>query len=81
MHPSILEALIGRVDFLVGMRLQSLIMAHNMHVPMLAIAYHPKIKLFANAIGANAVLPHELNEAVIESIIDYVNSCNAKNPR
>ena len=70
-HPSILEAIIGRIDFLVGMRLQSLIMAHNMHVPMLAIAYHPKIRLFANGIGADVVLPHELNEAVIKSITDY----------
>ena len=83
-HPSILEAMIGRIDFLVGMRLQSLIMAHNMHVPMLAIAYHPKITLFANAIGAETLLPHELNEAAIKSIIDYANSCkcalNARNP-
>ncbi len=70
-HPSVLQAVVGRMDFLVGMRLQSLVMAHKMGVPMLAVAYHPKIKLFAESIGVDSIEPGAVELSVVKELIEH----------
>ena len=48
-------SIIGNMDFLVGVRLHSLIYAAVMDVPMLGISYDPKVDAFLNSIGQQAV--------------------------
>lgn len=49
--PDRLMTLIGRLDFLVGMRLHSLIYAANMGIPMAGIVYEPKVSSFLEEAG------------------------------
>jgi len=72
-HPSVMEAVVGRMNFLVGMRLHSVIMAHRMSVPMLALAYHPKIKAFADSVRAKVVELNKLDSALVKSMVESVN--------
>jgi polysaccharide pyruvyl transferase CsaB len=44
-------ALVGQLDFLIGMRLHSLIFAARQHVPLLGLAYDPKITGVLDYIG------------------------------
>lgn len=44
-------AIIGNLDFLVGVRLHSLIFAAIMEVPMIGISYDPKVDAFMESIG------------------------------
>ncbi|MDA8235334.1 MAG: polysaccharide pyruvyl transferase CsaB [Clostridia bacterium] len=44
-------AMIGNLDFLLGMRLHALVMASVMHVPFLGISYDPKVDRFLELIG------------------------------
>lgn len=48
-------SIIGNMDYLVGVRLHSLIHAAIMDVPMIAISYDPKINSFMHSIGMKAL--------------------------
>lgn len=48
-------SIIGNMDFLVGVRLHSLIYAAVMDVPMLGISYDPKVDAFLHSVGQQAV--------------------------
>ena len=48
-------SIIGNMDFLVGVRLHSLIYAAVMDVPMLGISYDPKVNAFLHSVGQEAV--------------------------
>jgi polysaccharide pyruvyl transferase CsaB len=43
-HPQEIAGIIGQFDFLIGMRLHSLIMSSIMNVPVLGISYLPKVR-------------------------------------
>ncbi len=49
--PSEMMGIIGHLDFLVGMRLHSLIMSSVMNVPALGICYLPKVKSVMDQLG------------------------------
>ena len=48
-------SIIGNMDFLVGVRLHSLIYAAVMDVPMLGISYDPKVEAFLHSVGQEPV--------------------------
>lgn len=48
-------SIIGNMDFLVGVRLHSLIYAAVMDVPMMGISYDPKVDAFLHSVGQEAV--------------------------
>lgn len=48
-------SIIGNMDFLVGVRLHSLIHAAIMDVPMIAVSYDPKVNSFMHSIGMKAL--------------------------
>lgn len=51
-EPAALQAFIGELDLVVGMRLHSLILAANAGTPFVALSYDPKIDAFAHAMRA-----------------------------
>jgi len=55
LHPSEMLAVIGRLDFLIGMRLHALLFAAAMGVPMLGIGYDPKVPAFCKPLGVPVV--------------------------
>jgi len=64
-----LLGLIGRMDFLVGMRLHSLVFAALGGVPMLGIVYDPKVRSFLERIKAPSIPLDELtDEALIREV-------------
>ena len=50
-NPELLMGIIGRAEFVVGMRLHSLIYAAKMGVPVIALDYDPKVKAVMKSIG------------------------------
>lgn len=48
-------AIIGNLDYLVGVRLHSLIFAAIMEVPMMGISYDPKVDAFMESIGGSCI--------------------------
>ena len=42
----------SQFDFILGMRLHSLIMAHAVGVPMIGLSYDPKVASFLNEVNA-----------------------------
>jgi polysaccharide pyruvyl transferase CsaB len=70
-HPTLVEGeysapellgLLGRMDFLIGMRLHSLVFAALGGVPMVGIVYDPKVKSFLERIKAPSLPLEELTE-------------------
>ena len=49
--PQLLMGIIGRAEFVLGMRLHSLIYAAKMGVPVIALDYDPKVKAVMKSIG------------------------------
>lgn len=57
-------------DFIVGMRLHSLIMAHAVDVPMIGLSYDPKVRGFLNEVGTPYCMDvDKIDEAAFK---DYV---------
>ena len=58
LSPSMMMAAIGLTDLFIGMRLHSLIFAARSMVPMIALAYDPKVEYFMKDLGQEkCVLP------------------------
>ncbi|MHB8170290.1 MAG: polysaccharide pyruvyl transferase CsaB [Thermincolia bacterium] len=73
-HVKDILAMIGNLDFLLGMRLHALIMSSVMHVPFLGISYDPKVDRFLELIGLEgAGTVQELDEEVLrEKLADKI---------
>lgn len=58
-------------DFILGMRLHSLIMAHAVEVPMIGLSYDPKVEGFLNEVGVPYCMPvASINEEKMKVYID-----------
>jgi len=50
-HPSIMQMLTRKSNFVIAGRLHAAVFAANVGIPFFAINYHPKVKSFCNSIG------------------------------
>lgn len=75
--PEIVKGLLSSCTMVVGMRLHSLIFATGAGVPVVALAYDPKVTGFMDSLGLghNAL---ELNEATAEKMFQMMNQVWAK---
>ncbi|MEW9121220.1 MAG: polysaccharide pyruvyl transferase CsaB [Thermotaleaceae bacterium] len=67
-NPKEMIGIIGKMDFLIGMRLHALIFAARMAVPMIGIEYDPKIKGFLDIVG-------QTNIGKVEDL-DFIKLCS-----
>lgn len=61
----VMQSLIARCDLFLGMRLHGLLMAINSHIPVVALAYDPKVNALMNLAGFSQLtcaLPSSANE-------------------
>lgn len=65
-------SLIGNMDFVLGMRLHSIILAAVMNVPFVGISYDPKIDRFVERIGMKSA--GDIQEISYESILKAVSN-------
>jgi polysaccharide pyruvyl transferase CsaB len=49
--PNLLKGLMGRMEFVIGGRMHSLILASGMHTPVLGICFEEKIRIFGDVIN------------------------------
>lgn len=59
MNPAQILGVIGRAEFVIGMRLHTLIYAAKCRTPVIGIAYDPKITAMMNYMGQNLHVPVE----------------------
>ncbi len=62
---------ISQLDFLVGMRLHSLVMAASAQVPFLGIGYDPKVDAFCRQAGQPKLSVQELDENSLQEVLDW----------
>ncbi len=70
--PEELQGVMGKMDMIIGMRLHSLIFGATQAIPMIGIAYDPKVRIFSQSIGIPCLLLDELTEEGITKIFDEV---------
>ena len=67
-------SVIGATDLCIGMRLHSLIYSTINSIPLIGIAYDPKIKSFMDYIGQNHCM--DIKDISAEEGIKYINDCH-----
>ncbi|MEM8580242.1 MAG: polysaccharide pyruvyl transferase family protein, partial [Pseudomonadota bacterium] len=61
--PGAVATILGNAPLVVSMRLHGCVLSYAMHTPFIGLAYHPKLRGFAETVGARAALvPHTLPE-------------------
>ncbi len=75
LRPGEMLALIGSLDLLVGMRLHALLFAISQGVPVVPIAYDPKVEALTRDLGGPAPIgmrasPSEVSDAIARAIAD-----------
>lgn len=63
----------GQVDYFVGMRLHSIVLAHILHIPYIAIAYSDKITYFTKDVGQSDALML-MADVTVESLLEKIDS-------
>jgi polysaccharide pyruvyl transferase WcaK-like protein len=75
--PREIEAIIGQMNLFLVMRLHPLILAHNMKVPSICIAYYARVKSFCKLYGKNKIDIEKLDfqtlkEKILASFERYI---------
>ena len=65
----------AQFDWIIGMRLHSLIMAHAVETPMIALSYDPKVKGFIKEVGGKYCMDSQkIDSLQLNAYIDTLNS-------
>jgi len=79
-RPAVLMGMLGRMEFVCGMRLHSLIFAVAAGTPVIGLSYDPKVSGLIRDIGSDAVIPIEkLNSDAICEQIDKLMAAKDRN--
>lgn len=71
--PEVVLALTAELQFMIGMRLHSIIYAANRCVPLIGLVYEPKVAAFLEEIGQpSAGYTHQLDNDEIYKQLDYI---------
>jgi polysaccharide pyruvyl transferase WcaK-like protein len=65
-----LQGLIGRMDLVVAMRLHALIFAATQHVPMIGLAYDPKVRQFLELVGSPSIELSDVTPPTLDPVVD-----------
>ncbi len=73
--PDDITRYLKKSDFLVGMRLHSLMLGAKLNIPMLGIVYDPKVNVFCKYMSIPRVRVDTLKtEDIVKSVLNYTNS-------
>jgi polysaccharide pyruvyl transferase WcaK-like protein len=67
-------SVVGATDLCIGMRLHSLIYSTINNIPLIGIAYDPKIRSFMDYIGQNHCM--DIKNVNVEEGIRYIDECH-----
>jgi len=70
LKPRETKGVIGQLDFLIGMRLHSLIFASSFGIPLIGLIYAPKVKSFLEKIGQPGIPIDKLNFDILKQLIE-----------
>jgi len=62
--------LIGSMDLFIGMRLHSMIFSAMEGIPMVGVAYDPKVKAFLNSIGQKSINVEDVTEEMFIKLVE-----------